>query len=145
MKAATVYRRGNHIYLHASSKTTAGVWIATPPFIKTDCGSSPSDIGKSVLEALDGSHTPVPHPTKWNGLIAPLLEQAGVKSWGTFMRKAHCLDLEVAEDRLKLIPHRHLGAREGFEPMLERAFDVPSTSSLNHIGTALVEALALCQ
>lgn len=145
MKAATVYKRANHIYLHASSKTTAGVWIATPPFIRVDSDASPSDLGKSVNDALGGSQTQAPHPTKWSGLQAPLLEQAGVKSWETFMRKAQCLNIEASEDRLKLIPNRNLGATEGFEPMLDKSIDVPLTSSLDQIGMALTEALALCQ
>ena len=145
MKAATVYKRANRIYLHASSKTTAGVWIATPPFIQVDSGSSPSDLGKSVMDALGGSQALVPHPAKWSGLLAPLLEQAGVKSWETFMRKSQCLNLEATEDRLKLIPNRNLGTTEGFEPMLDKAIDVPLTSSPDQIGTALTDALALCQ
>ena len=145
MKAAAVYKRANRIYLHASSKTTAGVWIATPPFIQVDSGSSPSDLGKSVMDALGGSQALVPHPTKWSGLLAPLLEQAGVKSWETFMRKSQCLNLEATEDRLKLIPNRNLGTTEGFEPMLDKAIDVPLTSSPDQTGTALTDALALCQ
>ena len=77
--------------------------------------------------------------------MAPLLEQAGVKSWETFMRKAQCLNLEATEDRLKLIPNRNLGTTEGFEPMLDKAIDVPLTSSPDQTGTALTDALALCQ
>src|SRR5262249_11051520 len=118
MKAATVYKRGNYIYIHASSKTTAGVWIATAPFVQVESGASPFDLGRRVLDPLRGSQTQVPHPTKWSGLLAPLLEQAGVKSWETFIRTAQCLNLEAAEDRLKLIPNRNLGTSEGFEPML---------------------------
>jgi len=77
--------------------------------------------------------------------LAPLLEQAGVKSWETFMRKAQCLNLEASKDRLKLIPNRNLGTSEGFEPVLDKAIDVPFTSSPDQIGAALTEALALCQ
>lgn len=61
------------------------------------------------------------------------------------MRKAQCLSLEAAEGRLKLIPNRNLGTTEGFEPMLSKAIDIPLTSSPDQAGTALAEALALCQ
>jgi hypothetical protein len=145
MKAATVYKRGNRIYIHASSKTTAGVWIATPPFIQVEADVSASDLGKFVVDALCASQLDVPHPTKWSGVLAPLLEQAGVKSWATFMRKAQCLNLEADEQRLKVIPNRNLGMTEGFEPMLDKRIEAQLTSSLDQLGTVLTEALALCQ
>jgi hypothetical protein len=145
MKAATVYKRGNWIFIHASSKTTAGVWIATPPFIQVKRDASASDVGKSVMDALNASQIDFPHPTKWRDLLAPMLGQAGVKSWETFMRKAQCVNLEADEDRLKLIPNSNLGTTEGFEPMPNKCIDAELTSSLDVIGSAVTESLALCQ
>jgi hypothetical protein len=144
MKAATVYRRAGCIYIHTSSKTTAGVWIATPPFIKLEAGATSSDLGKSVILALGGSQPQVPHPTQWRDILAPLLKQAGVTTWETFMRKAQCLNLEATEDRLRLIPNRNLGAVEGFEPILDKAIEVAMSSSLDQIATSVVETFALC-
>jgi hypothetical protein len=143
MKAAIVYKRADRIYIHALSKTTAGVWIATPPFIQVE-GGALSDLGKSVMEALGGSQPQVPHPTKWGGLLAPLLAQAGVKTWETFIREAQCISLEATEDRLKLIPNRNLGTTEGFEPILDKAIEISLSSSLEQIGLSIVEAFALC-
>lgn len=145
MKAATVYKKVNRVYIHALSKTEAGVWIATSPFLYADARTSPYHLGQLVMEAFGGSQEQVPHPRNWGNLLSPLLEQAGVKTWNTFMRKAQCLNLEATEDRLKIIPNRNLGTTEGFEPILEKTIELSLSSTVNQIGTVLLEALAECQ
>lgn len=145
MKSATVYSRLGRFYVHASSRTTAGVWIATPPFIQVEAGATSSDLGRSVFQALSSSQSEVPHPTKWSSLMAPLLAHAGVKTWETFTRKSQCLTLEATENRIKLIPSRNLGATEGFEPMLDKAIEFSlSPSSLDQLGLVVERGLALC-
>jgi hypothetical protein len=145
MKAATIYKRANMLFFHASSKTTAGVWIATPPFLCLELQPDLSPIGKAVVEALGSSQTDVPHPVKWSGILAPLLEQAGVKSWETFMRKADCLNLEATSDSLKVIPNKNLGTTEGFEPILGKAVELNLASSIEQIGTAISAGFTLCE
>lgn len=145
MKAATAYKKANRVYLHASSKTSAGVWVASHPFIQVESSAPPAIMGQSLMEALNGSQDGVPHPTKWSELIAPLLEQAGVKSWTTFMRKAQCVNLETTVDGLKFIPTRNLGTSEGFEPMLDKVIELPPSTTLEQIGVDLEEAFTLCQ
>jgi hypothetical protein len=145
MKAATVYRRSSALLLHSSSKTTAGLWIATAPFLRVESGSAQAAKGEAALAVLNASQEGVPHPTNWSGLVAPLLELAGVKSWATFMKGAACLNLEVEGEQLKVIPNRNLGPKEGFEPVPENAVELPFPSSPGQIGAALEEALARCQ
>ena len=55
MKAATAYKKGDVLYLHSSSKTMAGVWIATAPFVKVEMGSTPSAKGEAVIRLLSAS------------------------------------------------------------------------------------------
>ena len=145
MKAATVYKRADRIFLHASSKTTAGVWIATPPFVNVEAGASMADLGKLAMLALLGSQPQVPHPTKWSVLLAPLMEQAGVSNWQPLMRMAQCLDLEATDDRINVIPNRNLGAIGGFEQILDKAIQVSLSSSVVEIGSCITEAFLLCQ
>ena len=137
MKAATAYKRGNALYLHSSSKTTAGVWIATPPFTKVDTDALASSKGEAILQAIWGSQEGVPHPTNWKTLIDPLLALAGVKSWGTFMKNAACVGVESDAARLRLIPNRNLGPKEGFEPLLASALDLSCQAAPDEIGMAL--------
>ena len=131
MKATVAYKKGDAYYLHSSSKTTAGVWIATAPFLKIEMNSTPSTKGEAVLQ-VDASHDVIPHPTNWAGLISPLLELAGVKSWATFMKHAKCLNVEADGERLRLIPNRNLGSKEGFSsPLLKK----PSSCRFHHLQT----------
>jgi hypothetical protein len=141
MKAATVYKRGDALYLHSSSKTTAGVWIATAPVTKVDNDTTASAKGKAILAVIKASQEGVPHPTNWNELIDPLLELAGVKSWATFMKNAACVGIESDGERLMLIPNQNLGPREGFEPVLAGAVDLPCQATLDEIGAALERLL----
>jgi hypothetical protein len=101
--------------------------------------------GEAIFEALDASHEAVPHPTNWNGLLSPLLELAGVKSWATFMRSAKCLNVEAEDERLTIIPQRNLGPKEGYESLSEKTIEFPLGSRPEEIGAALEEAFARCQ
>lgn len=145
MQCATVYCRYGILFTESSSKTTAGVWIGTSPLCKIEPGSTQSIIGEAAVKALNASQEGVPHPTNWNGLLTPLLELAGVKSWATFMRNAKCLTLEAEGGRLKIIPQRNLGPKEGYESLPERIVELALGSSPGEIGAALEVALASCQ
>lgn len=145
MQAAGVYRKDDAYYISSSSKTTVGVWIATVPFLKVEANSTPSTKGEAVLQALDASHHGVPHPINWTELGCPLLKLAGVRSWAAFMKRAKCLDVEADGEKLRLVPYRNLGPKEGFEPILDRAVELSLPSSPDRIGLALEEAMGLCE
>lgn len=147
MKSASVYQRRDGTYFHSSSQTTAGVWIATAPFLKVELGRKQTALGEAALVVLNASQESIPHPKpeKWSGIFAPMLELAGVKSWATFMSNAACLSLEAESGRLKIIPKRNLGPKEGFESVPENAVELLLESSPDQIGTAIEEALTRCQ
>jgi hypothetical protein len=145
MKSAAVFSRNGVLYFHSQSRTTAGVWIATSPFLRIEPDGSPARKGEAAVEALRASQDGVPHPTNWNGLLTPLLELAGVKSWSTFMKGAKSLGLEVEGDGLKMVPTRNLGPKEGFEAVPEQTVEIPFSSSPDQVGMALDEAMARCQ
>ncbi len=97
------------------------------------------------METLNASEEGVPHPTNWSGLLAPLLEIAGVKAWSTFTKGAKSLDLEAEGGRLKVVPTRNLGPREGFEALPEQTVELPLLSPPDKIGESLDEAMARCR
>jgi hypothetical protein len=141
MKAATVYRKGDTLFSHAMSRTTVGVWIATPPFTATSMNENASLKGVALLRALEGSRPSVPHPTKWNELLKPLLQLAGTKSWRRFVENNKCLNVEAEGALLKLIPTRNLGAEDGFEPVPEECVILSFSSSPEEIGSILQQLL----
>ena len=116
MQRATAYQRDGKIFLHASSRTTAGVWILSEPICAFEPTSVPLVV-KHVIDALNGSKEKVPHPKTWKGLFDPVLQLAGVKALNTFMKSAKCVEIEFDVDRVSFIPTKNLGVDEGFEPL----------------------------
>lgn len=114
MKRATLYRRKNQYLVHASSKTTDGVWVLSEPCLALPEACGHRDLGLTIQAALDGSRADVPHPRSWEALLAPLLALADEKTWKSFSMGAACAEVEEEDGRIALIPTRNLGTDEGF-------------------------------
>ena len=115
MKRATAYIRSNTFVIHASSRTSDGVWILTEPCIRLPTNCSDEQLGNAVLSALGGPEDGVTPPSQWRGLLDPLLNAAGVKSWKTFAKSASCVEIEQNANSLVLIPTINLGPDEGYQ------------------------------
>jgi hypothetical protein len=99
-----------------------------------------NDLGGAVRSALDRSRTDIPHPTSWTGLLDPLLELAGVKSWSTFAKSALCAEVEEEGGLASVVPTDNLGASGGFQPDPSRA--TPSEASdLESLGAKVRHAV----
>ena len=129
MRRATIYRRRKQFLMHASSRTTDGVWILTAPCLAVPEGSDDSEVQRAIRAALDGSQTDVPHPQVWKGLLDPLLRLAGVKAWSTFSKGTSCIEVEEEGTRIVLIPTRNLGPEEGFQVDPTKQITLNSTSA----------------
>ena len=121
MKQATAYKRKAQLFVHSSSRTTAGVWILGEPCIRLDEACSDLEFGTAVKAALDASSSDVPHPRSWAGLLDPLLKLAGVKSWSAFAKTASCVEIEEDGGKVSIIPTKNLGVRDGFQAERVRA------------------------
>ena len=129
MKRAVVYQRKSKFFVHASSRTTDGVWILAEPCLSADETIDNERLGAMIQTALAGSLGSVPHPTEWAKLLNPLLTQARVKSWNTFAEAATCAEIEKEDGRTMVVPTRNLGVTGGFEPDPSRSFIVDSSAS----------------
>lgn len=145
MKRATVYQRGAVILVHASSRTTDGVWILSEPCIRlpSDCGDAA--MGLAVMSALEASQSSVPHPTQWKGLVEPLLRAAGVRTWKAFAKSAVCVEVEERDGQLALIPAVNLGSEEGFRANESKKREIAIPSEHAVVGVTLREVLAAAQ
>ena len=139
MKKATAYKRDERIFLHASSRTVAGVWILTAPVLVVD-QNDPVHLGQAILDVLRASHEGVEHPTSWMGLFDPVLKLAGTGSWGAFAKAAKCVEIEFGTNRISLIPTKNLGPRDGFEPLPAKTEMSPPEGE--PLGRALLSAFA---
>lgn len=126
MKLATVYERKGRLIVQPSSKTTAGIWILQEPVLSTSADADAGEVGALVRQALESSQADVPHPTRWAGLVQPLLKAAGVRSYKTFVNGARGIDVYQEGETISFTPFRNLGHKEGFEPISEKELESKS-------------------
>jgi len=147
IKSATAYRKGGEIILHADSKTTAGVWIASPPFTALSATVAVEELGMILLDTISKSAAGVPHPrskTDWAAVRAPLFQAFNVKSIEAQMQGTVCCGIMDEDGILRIRPTRNEGAREGFVPVPGREICIASNASPPEIGAALIQGFTWC-
>jgi len=147
MMSATAYKRGDGIYLHSNSRTTMGLWIATPPFIRIHLDESEHVKGKAILETLAASGGTVEHPKQdeWNDVFCPMLRLAAVKSERAFEEGTLRCDLEVDGTQLRIVPCRQIRPGRGYESIESLAILISVQSSPGAISAGLEEAFSRCE
>lgn len=138
MKAATAYLKDDRVFLHSSSKTTAGMWILSEPIFSVEKMDSEL-LGRYTLDALHASTQQVSQPQSWDSLFTPVLKLAGVKSLSAFMKSAKCVEIEFDGEQVRLIPTQNLGVDDGFQPLQSK--EILSEIVPDKLGTAVVAAL----
>jgi hypothetical protein len=142
MKCATIYQRGNKIYVHSLSRTTAGVWVINNPVLMVEA-ENPRRLGESLRECLAASSEGMSHPKSFGGLFDPVLSLAGVKSFNTFVKAAKCVEVELDDQTAILIPTRNEGSEDGFVPLPEKSQIANNENEA--LGSAAISALALAE
>src|SRR5262249_55881027 len=127
-------------FVHASSRTTDGVWILTEPCVKLSEDCSDRDLGAAARAAVAASRTGVPHPQTWSGLLDPLLRQAGGKTWSAFARTATGAEIEEDGGKASVIPTGNLGVDEGFQPIPAKA-EIVDLDAAEALGASVRRAL----
>jgi len=142
-KLAAVYKRKDCLYMRSKSCSSVGIIIETGYPIVEPHDAPPEYLGKDILKLLQQSEWNIPHPADPNSVAKPLLEAAGVKSWSTFQRGVLYCGVISDESVLKFRPYENKG-RGGFVPMPDdKIIDIPSTSSAQEIGEALLQAISM--
>lgn len=148
MKRATIYRRANGWFLHATSKTIDGLGVATPPEISLGVDASCDALGSAVVEALNGSRSAIPRPTvtELECGFKSMLELAGVKTWTAFARRACSVSVQADDDSewLTIEPWENAGPKNGFVPMPRVTERVRADAPVTEIGEAIQTAIRLC-
>lgn len=124
MKKAISYMRGQRVFTHAISTTTAGIWILELPVLIADAADVEA-LGEQVVQALQASKDGVPHPVSWKGIFDPVLKLAGIKTWATFVKAARCVEIEGLSDHMSFISTDNLGAIGGFNGTTRSDVSVP--------------------
>lgn len=121
-----LYVRRGHAYVTPESLTTDGFWVASPPFSKSDSDAPSAELANLLLNALEASRCGVPTPPVSENPFARVLELAGVRSFGTFMKGARAVRLSSDGETVTLTPMRNAGAKGGFEFLEAEVRTVPA-------------------
>jgi hypothetical protein len=130
------------LILHALSRTTVGAWILSPPVLTTTQDGD-EQIGRLILDALNGSRMGVAHPSHWDGFFDPVLKAASVRSWSAFARSAKCVRIEFTTNRISFVPMRNLGAKDGFVELASKTHSRPPVA--HELGQGLLAAFYACE
>lgn len=144
-KRAGIYARRGYLYIRAKLQTDVGIWLERGPCSRLASGSPVDEIGTAVLNALSRSGTIIPHPTEWKSydLDNPILQEAGIKRWSTFRKKAFCVAVGVEQGEMIVSSTTNEGS-EGFA-YLDNDILLPATSTVAEVGEAINSALKRCQ
>lgn len=63
MKAATIYERNGKVYVHSSSRTTAGLWVINDPILVVDKEDT-SEVGRALRACLAASQKTYRTPSR---------------------------------------------------------------------------------
>jgi hypothetical protein len=142
MRRADIYLRRGRFIIHASSETTAGLWILAEPVIGLEEACSDAELVRAISAAIDGSRRGVQHPVVWDSMFAPVLQLAGVKTWPTFVKGAARIALSQIDRKLTIMPTRNLGAKDGYDDAAAHMLVVDS-DDVAAVALAARKALAL--
>jgi hypothetical protein len=146
MKRADVYLRKASYFINALSRTTKGVWIAAPPYIALSEACTDRDLGEAILMVLQCSGSEVQHPEQhsWPTIVAPILKNAGVKTWESFARNAQSISVDEEEGNLTIVPYENRGSAKGFVEEHTRNVNVKADSP-DAVGKCVRGALSALQ
>jgi hypothetical protein len=142
MSSAAVYQLKDRIFVHPWQKTTAGLGIASEPYVSLPLDTH--ELGHAVLAALAESGKTVPHPASWKGQDAPLLKAAGVRSQKAFQTGSRFVHVEREGRTLRIEPSHNGGTKgddKGFNPLPGLALSLPLDSTAEAVGSAVRAAL----
>jgi len=76
VSAASVYRLKDRLIVSPDKRTTAGLVVASEPFVVLPLEATNDDLGSTLMKALALSKTPMSHPVDWKAIAASRLAAA---------------------------------------------------------------------
>jgi hypothetical protein len=108
---AGAYRRPDAFYLHAEGRTSSGLWVPQPPFLRLELSTEDHQLGDAIRAVLISPPTTIEHPrddAAWKQLALPLYQAAGVKTWRSFAKRASFCSIELEPTIVRFSPRVNL-------------------------------------
>lgn len=147
MQRVAIYELKDRFLVHPWQRTTAGLGMASEPYVCLPLDADPKTLGESVLKALSLSDRTVPHPASWKGLATARLDAAGVKSEKAFHSGARGLTVERGTEAFRIEPSHNGGSTgdaKGFQGLPNLSLSAPLHSSPGELGAEIRRCLERC-
>lgn len=148
MASANIYFLRDRILVHPNKRTTDGVEVGAPPYVRLELGSNAEALGKAIKLALKASHGVMPHPTDWKDIAAQRWEAAGVKTERAFMAMAALVQVREEALGFYIEPYTNggsAGPRKGFTPISEVGALFPRDTDFESLGAGILTSVAKCR
>lgn len=142
LRMAGVYRRQGKHYVTASSKTRDGFWREEGPVDVVDVGDGAA-LAEAVRSALQRSTHGIRAPKNFASCVNRVVEAAGLKRFSAFAKGTAHVSVHESDGRLRIIPFRNGGSREGYVGLEDQAVDIPSDSA--EVAAAIETAFTRCR
>jgi hypothetical protein len=145
MQIVAVYRRRGRLIMSALSKTVAGFWIQSGPFLSVPENASEQEVVRALMTAFEGSKSGVDGPTDWKEFQKNYLKNVGAKSMKDLHTDTTSCGAEKEGNQIKFTPSQNLGPKEGFAPLPSVPDLVADATNPHEVYTHLMEMLDKCK
>jgi hypothetical protein len=143
-----VYVLPDAFVVAANHRTQAAFFLVGRPITRLPRHATDAELGAAARAALDGGRNgaPTPKRAEYMPYLRELAVAAGLRSWAALEKLAQLCNIEQATDgTLRVVPHRHGGARgpdAGYHELENAAFEAPSSDDAA-IGAAVRRGIEL--
>ncbi|HWK45660.1 MAG TPA: hypothetical protein VNT30_13135 [Stellaceae bacterium] len=142
MTSASVYLRPDRYLIHPLAGSAGGdPCLFSEPIFRLASDVDVSELGATVMRALDLSRHYAKWPKDWKGFAAPLHKAAGVRSETAFVKGARCLRVDRRKGLITIIPCTSKHVAKGFAPLMDRVITL-SSDRPQEVGIAVIEGFS---
>jgi hypothetical protein len=139
-KSASIIKTTSNYWIYSQSKTTVGLRIASPPFIKMALDVEPEQLVNNLFIALDKSGNIVPHPKDWKASEKEFNKNLEIKTKKAFYMGSKCCGVSEQDNTIVLSPTVRVGNMGSFIHSPESDVNVSRSESADKIFEAIQEA-----
>jgi hypothetical protein len=145
-KGAKIFLKDGVLYFQSTASLVNKAYVGYDKITVLSVDSSIASIGETVKLTFDSYAIDAPVPEKYSDLLKPLIKRAKQKSWLGFVSRAKLVIAWFDEKSKEIVfePTKN-NLNRGFSGLLKSYFRVPSTSTDEEIGQAVLKALELCE
>jgi hypothetical protein len=142
-----LYRRGDHLVVHALRQTADGFSYAASPLMVLSSSAAPEEIGRAIRSVLESEpHRSMEEPD-WKAAERMLPNALGLSSWKDAVRDCVLVEFHRLKSELHFIPTMNVGGEEndrGFENLPERAIKASVKDADATLGTTALWTFERC-